>query len=200
MLSNRASSARAQRTGTAWYVGIPKSGKTTLARAHAIEAARENRFPILVIDSEGVAQLEGFAHARSVEHARAAVFERRLSCAYHPNDREEVWELLRSCRKPGRVNVLIDEAHLWLSAGSSSRDPMLQLMRSHRHARVRLFLTTQHLSGDVPQAAISCAPEVFVFRCTGQPTLDRMETQWGIRPEVARNLRQFHYLRHYEGF
>ena len=98
------------------------------------------------------------------------------------------------------MNLLIDEAHVWLSARSAVTDPMLRIMRGHRHSKVRLFLTTQHLSGDVPQAALACSPVLHVFRCTSPATLERLEKQFGIQPARVRNLPQFNYLRLFEGF
>lgn len=188
------------RTGTSYYVGAPASGKTTLARAHAIEAHLENRWPVLVIDSEGAAQLRGFAKVQSVEQAIERVWGQGLSCSFRPDDANQVERLLAAVHRPGRVNLLVDEVHLWLSSRSAVTDPLLRLMRAHRHSKVRIFLTTQHLSGDVPQAALSCAPVLHVFRCTGPATLDRLEKQFGIDPRIVRNLRQLQYLRHYEGF
>lgn len=189
-------------TGTSWYIGCPDSGKTTLARFHAIEAARENGNPILVIDSEGVLQLRDFPRAHSVDQAVELIWGARQSVAYLPFDDDEVDRLLAACHKPGQVNVLIDEAHAWFDAtrGGALRRRILRLMRAHRHSKVRLLLTTQHLSGDIPQAALSCAPVLHVFRCTGPATLERLEREYGLDSMRVRNLPQLRYLRHYEGF
>ena len=189
------------RTGIAYYIGAPASGKTTLARAHAIEAQRENRWPILVIDTEGVAQLRGFQHVRSVREAIESLWGRpRRNAALRPRGPEEVEAILAAVHRCGRVNVLVDEVHLWLTSRSAVTDPLLRLMRAHRHVKLRLFLTTQHLSGDIPQAALSCAPVLHVFRCTSPATLERLERHWDIRPELVRTLPQFQYVRHFDGF
>lgn len=189
------------RTGVAYYVGAPASGKTTLARAHAIEAQRANGWPILVIDSEGVAQLRSFQRARSVAQAVDLVWGKpRRSASFEPVTADEVAQLLAAVHRCGRVNLLVDEVHLWLSSRSAVTSPLLRLMRAHRHSQVRLFLTTQHLSGDVPQAALSCAPVLHLFRCTSPATLERLERTWGIPPELVRGLAQFEYVRHFDGF
>lgn len=187
-------------TGTSWYIGCPASGKTTLARAHAIRAAKRNGWPVLVIDTEGVAQLAGIPRVRTVLHAIRRVFVERKSASFMPNDAAEVSALLERARRPGRVNLLVDEAHVWLSARSAVTDPLLRLMRAHRHAKVNLFLTTQHLSGDIPQAALACSPVLHVFRCTSPSTLDRLEKCFSLPRERVRALRQFRYLRVCEGF
>lgn len=187
-------------TGVAWYVGCPASGKTTLARAHAIRASAENHWPVLVIDSESVQQLAGFARARSVKAAIQSIWTRRESCAFMPHSSKQIEQLLRSCHSPGRVNLLVDEAHLWLSARSPVTATLLRLMRAHRHSKLRLFLTTQHLSGDVPQAALACSPRLFVFRCTSPATLDRLEREFGMDRLRISELPQWNYLQHFAGF
>lgn len=187
-------------TGVSWYIGCPNSGKTTLARAHAIAAAAANSWPILVVDTEGVAQLAGFPHARTVGQAVDWVWTRRQSCAFTPRGDDDLEALVRAARKPGRLNLFIDEAHAWLSARSAASDSMIRLMRAHRHSKLRIFLTTQHLSGDIPQAALACSPELFVFRCTSPATLDRLRSHLGLCGTCVSKYAQFEYLRVFEGF
>jgi len=190
------------KTGVSWYLGCPASGKTTLARAHAVDAHRATGWPILVVNTEGAAQLDGFHRSRSLAEALRVVWRDRASTSYAPRDADEVLALMRAARRPGRVVVLIDEAHVWFdaTAGGEVRRAILRLMRSHRHAGVRLLLTTQHLSGDIPQAALACSPILHVFRCTSPATLARLESQYGLEPARVRLLRQFAYLRIFEGF
>lgn len=188
------------RTGVAWYIGCPNSGKTTLARAHACQAARENGWPILVVDTEGVAQLSSFPRARCLEAAVRMVWAERQSCSLACPTPDDFAGLLRAARRPGRVNLLVDEAHAWLNARSDSSDALIRLMRAHRHAKLRLFLTTQHLSGDIPQSALACSPELYVFRCTSPATLDRLRAHYGLCGTCVSNYSQFEYLRVFEGF
>lgn len=190
------------RTGVEWMIGCPASGKTTLARAHAIEAHRSTGWPVLVVDTEGAAQLRGFHRSRSLAEAIRVVWRERASTSFAPNDADEVLALMRAARRPGRVVVLVDEAHVWFdaSAGGEVRKAILRLMRSHRHAGVRLILTTQHLTGDIPQAALACSPVLHVFRCTSPATLERLRAQYGLAPQRVRALRQYAYLRIFEGF
>ena len=152
-----------------------------------------------MLDSERVAQCARLPHARSVDDALRALFDRRQHVAYEPKSQEEVDALARACRQPGRVNVLVDEAHAWLTARSHAGSPLIRLMRAHRHARCSLFLTTHHLSGDVPQAAVACAPSWYVFRCTSPTTLDRLAAL-GLDIERIRRLPQWSYLAFREGF
>lgn len=119
--------------------------------------------------------------------------------AYIPPGIDEVNALLRACLDPGRVNLWIDEAHTWLTARRGVDGPLLRLMRTHRHARVNLFLTAQHLTGDVPQEALSCAPAIYCFRCTAPAVLERLERE-GIDSEAVRILPKYEFIRHYNGF
>lgn len=188
------------RTGSNWYIGVPGSGKTTLAKAHALAESRRNGCPVLVLNSEGVAQFEGFPTTRSRRAAIRAVWGSRASCALIPAGAADVRAVIAAAHNPGRINLLIDETSAWLSARSGASAELLALMRAHRHAGLNLYLTTQHLTGDVPQAAFSCAPHVYIFRCTAPAVLERIERTWGIEPGRVRKLRQFQYLHVYEGF
>jgi len=72
-------------------------------------------------------------------------------------------------------------------------------MRTHRHARANVFLTAQHLTGDIPQEALSCAPEIYCFRCVSPAVLARLEAE-GIDAEAVKVLPTREYIRHYNGF
>jgi len=114
-----------------------------------------------------------------------------------PHERELVLSMLDAA---GECVVLIDEAHVWMNARSAADCALVELMRVHRHRKLSLFLTSQHLTGDVPQSAFSCAPTLHIFRCESKPVLDRVETEWGLPREQVRNLPQFQYLERQLGF
>jgi hypothetical protein len=187
------------RTGVRWYVGIPDSGKTTLAKRHLAELVEENGNPALILDSSSVDQLADVRHARSIRECIEWVWGAGHHAAYLPNDAEEVDRLARACIDPGNVNLLIDEAHHWLTSRRGTDGPLLKLMRAHRHARANVLCTTQHLTGDIPHAAISCAPRLYVFRCVDEAVLDCLKKQ-GLDPEQAKGLAQFQHVEHYQGF
>lgn len=73
-------------------------------------------------------------------------------------------------------------------------------MRATQHVQTRLYLTTQHFTADIPQAALSCAPDLFVFRCTSPRVLEVLERNFGMDTEHVRRLPQFHYLQHRTSF
>jgi hypothetical protein len=163
-----------------WYVGIPGAGKTTLARQHAAELSRAECKPILFLDSAGVSNFEDVPHARSVSELCQGIWHRGEHTAYMPRTAEEVEEIVECVSEGGETVFLIDEAAFWLSSSRGRGGGLLRLMRAHRHACVHLLLTTQHLSGDVPQEALSCAPDLYVFRCTSPVVLDRLEREYGV--------------------
>lgn len=137
----------------AWYVGIPRAGKTRLAHAHAVETSAACGWPVLVIDSQGVGNFERWPRAASVEEVLLEVWGQKRSTAYVPRDVQEVERLVRAVLAAGRVVLLVDEAAYWLSSSRGRGGALLRLLRAYRHAPAHVLLTTQHLSGDVPQEA-----------------------------------------------
>jgi len=183
-----------------WVIGIPQSGKTTLAVSRAVAKARERGVPLFAIDGANVAQLRGFPARSSVLEAIEASFGRGEDSRVRPRTLEELDALLRGIRAGKRAVVLVDEAHRWLSAQSGSSGELLALMRETQHSEVDLFCTTQHLTGDVPQAAISCTARVLVFRNVAEVVLERCDKSWKLPRETVANLPQFHYLERVIGF
>lgn len=186
-------------TGTRWYVGCNKSGKTSLAKDHLKLLIRRNGWPALILDSQGVDQLADVRHARTMREALEWVWGAGQHAAYVPKNQEEVDALARACLDPGEVNLFVDEAHLWLRARKGADGPLVALIRGHRHAKANLLLTTQHYTADVPQEARSCAPRLHVFRCTGQAVLDELK-KLGVDPERAKSLEQNRFVTVYDGF
>lgn len=127
------------------------------------------------------------------------MFGAGVHAAYFPRTREEVDAIVRACLNPGRVNLLVDEAHNWLTSRKGVDGPLLKLMRAHRHAEANVLLTSQHFTADVPQEARSCSPRIYVFRCTGPRVLEVLRDE-GIDSELVANLPQLSYLEHYTGF
>lgn len=191
--------AQRSASGLAWYIGIPGAGKTTLATAHAADLVRRTGWPVLCIDSQGVAQLDGIPRARSPRAAVDQVWTARQHAAFIPETDADVRYVAETALERGRVVLIIDEAAFWLTA-HDRHSPMLRLMRAHRHARVHLLATTQHLSGDIPQEVLSCAPLLHVFRCTSPAALDRLERDYAIPRTVVASLPRGKYLRVSTGF
>lgn len=161
---------------------------------------RANRYPALVIDSGGVAQLAHVPRARSTDDLIRRVWGQRTHAAITPADADQVDALARAVLAAGRVNVLVDEAGFWLGSTKGKGSPLLRLLRAWRHARANVLLTTQHLSGDVSQAALSCAPTLYVFRCTSAAVLERLERDYGLAPARVRGLQRGSFLRVETGF
>ena len=184
----------------AWYVGIPRAGKTRLAHAHAVELSETSGWPVLVVDSQGVGNFNEWPHAASVDDAVLEIWGKRASCAYIPKDGEEVDQLVRAVLSSGRVVLLVDEAAYWLSSSRGRGGALLRLLRAYRHAPAHVLLTTQHLSGDVPQEALSCAPTLYVFRCTAPAVLDRLEREYSAPRDLVATLPQAKYLTFRTGF
>lgn len=183
-----------------WFVGIPRAGKTRLAHARLIQQCKASRWPGLVVDSQGVGNFERWPHAASWAEAEASIWGARRSIAWIPEDAEQMELCVRAVLARGRVNLLIDEAAYWLSANRGRGGALLRLLRAYRHAPASVFLTTQHLSGDVPQEALSCAPRLHVFRCVAPAVLDRLEREYNAPRERVSTLPQGSYITIESGF
>lgn len=187
-------------SGVAWYVGIPEAGKTTLAAHHLADHARLNRRPCLVIDSQGVRNFATWRYARDLGELAELVWRDGQHAAFTPRDEADVERVCAALLEAGHVNVLVDEAAFWMNAHTWRKGLLGRVMRAHRHCQVRLLLTTQHLSGDVPQGALSCAPDLYVFRCTAAAVLARLEQDYGLQPLEVAALPQGRFLHVHQGF
>ncbi len=184
-----------------WYVGLPKSGKTSLALNNALASARSSGVPLILIDSGEVTQFEKLPRYSVSDVIEACWAEPRCQVAHFvPRSREELWSLCRAIRKGKNVVVLVDEAAFWLGGHTSSSDELLRLLRSTQHSQTELHLTTQHLSGDVPSAALSCTSDLFVFKASSPRVLDVLEKDYGIPRERVSALGQLEFLKHRIGF
>lgn len=176
--------------GVAWYVGAPQTGKTTAACVHARQWASELGRPILVVDSMGTRDFANLRHYDDLTELVEAVWTRGESAAIQPAQVADVDRVCNAARAGGDVVVLVDEAHFWTRASN----PLLRLMRGTQHSRTRVLCTTQHLSGDVPQAALACDPDLFVFRTSSPRSLERLEREFGVPSDVARSLPRYGFL------
>lgn len=163
-----------------WYIGVPGAGKTWLARAHSIEHIDRTGWPCIVVDPIGESDVDvggwesqGFVR---VESARDVLRAYVAGCCvvWTPAEMREADAVFAAIGKRGRCVLVVDEAWRFLGSSSTRESPLLALMRTHRHRSVRVLLTAQHVGADVPQAALACAPEFFVFRTTSTTSLKRL--------------------------
>ncbi len=151
-----------------------------------------------MLDAAGVRSFDAVPRAESIAEA-SRVWRDGGPLAWTPESADEVDRIARAAlAAPGTV-LLVDEAHYWLSAATRS-SALLRLMRASRHARAQLHLTTQYLGSDIPQPALACASDLFVFRTTAPRSLELLRSQWGIEPRRASGLPRGGYLRVRSGF
>lgn len=181
-----------------WYVGAPASGKTTAAIAHGIADAEARGVPLVVVDTIGAANCARLELARDVRHLVELVWINGQSARIQPEGKASWAVLWRAIRAGGHVAVVVDEASIAFGEGGPAE--LLALLRQYRHVGVGVGLTTQHLSGDVPQAARALAPRWCVFRTTSPRALDVIERDLGLDRSRVQNLPRWQYLEVRSGF
>lgn len=185
-------------------VGMAASGKTHLL-LYLIEDARAgNGWPTLLIDSSGVENITHWNHADSVDEAIRRVWVRGEDCAFKPSREQDVLKLVDASVAAGCVNLAIDESHHWLNARTWGDHPIIRAARMHRHAGgpgrgMTLIMTSQHFTGDVPAALVSCGVTWYVFRSTAPAALSRLAGM-GLDPDVIKGLPQGRFVRHRDSF
>ncbi len=181
-------------SGVIWYAGAPNTGKTTLALKHAHEIVIATRRPVMVLDSISAKNFREEYHEENVEELVEGAWLDGVHTWYTPKSREEVEQICDACYHAGNIVLIIDETANWLTAKSGIDTGLLRLMRSHRHCLVNVLLTTQHLSGDIPQAAFACDPDIYLFLTTAPAALKVIERDFGQDGEHVRHLRQGEHL------
>ena len=143
-----------------------------------------------MVDSEDsmAADFPGVPVARRVGVAVSYVWGSGSHCRWIPSDPSEVERVAEYAHELRRVVLLVDESSYYLHGGTRNSSALLRLIRAHRHAEAFLLFTTQHFSGDVPQAAFGGAPPVYVFQTTSPAALKRLRDDWGAPVELIRTL------------
>jgi len=185
----------------AWYVCCPAAGKTYLALQNVRADQAATGRPVLLVDSTEAGNFDDVRRATSAEDALIALYTGDArEIAWTPHEPEEVDALARALRAGGRLHVLIDEAAFWLSSSRARGGALLRLLRAFRHCELSVHLTTQHLSGDVPQEALSCAPALYVFRTTSGPALQVLKDRYSQNPQEIETLAQYEFRKIELGF
>lgn len=126
--------------------------------------------------------------AGSVGEAIELIWQQGTHCRWTPDDPDELERVAAAARELRGAVLLVDESSDYLHSGTKRRSRVLKLIRTHRHSDVWLLFTTQHFSGDVPQAAFGGGPLVYVFNTTGPAALEQLQRRWGVPPELAASL------------
>lgn len=182
--------APAGRSGSAWFIGTSGAGKSSLAAGLAVELAGRTCDPLLVVDSEDSLD-EAFPNlpvAESVSDAIRLVWGEGRHCRWILEEPAELERVARAARELRRAVLYIDESSYYLHSGTSRKSELLKLIRTHRHRQVWLLFTTQHFSGDVPQAAFGGGPVLYIFQTSTPVALERLKREWRVPPELVESL------------
>lgn len=172
--------------GVYWYIGCQGIGKTTIALEDLAGEISRSRKPALVVDSEGVEQLESVPHVGSRRDGILRVWQEKTHAAYTPFDEEDLEQLLAAVHAGKDVHLFVDEASYWLNSSYLSPE-LSRLMRAYRHARVSVQLTTQQLR-DIPRRALGIYTELYIFQHFEPGDLERLEKEYGLDPQLVSNL------------
>jgi hypothetical protein len=176
--------------GSAWYLGVPGSGKTSLAWSHLRAMVERDHDPALILESVPETRFLGVPLVKSVPEVVEKLWNERTSARFvgASASEEELDALFDAVLAGGRVHVFIDESAFYVNARRGAFAPLPRLLRSYRHASVTVQATTQHASGDVSQEALACAPTLYVFRSMAPSALEALERRYGIPPETLKGL------------
>lgn len=168
------------------YLGIPGSGKTTLARRRAGEEVSKYNLPCLVLDSEGANNLADIPRAMTLQDVFDRLYNGRQNVRYMPEGEEDVERLAAGVRAGRNLVFLIDEFGYWASY-RKILPSIARILRGHRHANIYLHATTQYLS-DLAPLALQCYDNLYVFRNQSARGIERLQDEYLIPPEKIQNL------------
>lgn len=181
-------------SGITFYVGVPGSGKTAQAISDAWALARRRSVPVVFVDPARVQALEAVPHALNVSELIESVWTHGRHTAISAGSGDVFEAVVTACSHRGAAVLVVDESAQFLQASGSRVSPLMLLMRTWRHRAVDVLLTTQHLSGDVSQAALALQPRLCVFRTTSPRSLEVLERDFGLAKNRVEGLARFRYL------
>lgn len=167
--------------GIVWFCGKTQVKKTTHAVELAFQAKEAGGGPILVIDSQGAWNFRSWPRAAGRAQLYESIFGRRRDCAFTPADVDDVEGVFRTVRKMGRVVVLTDEAKFWINRRKLPGEISLA-GRSWAHSGALFLFTTQRI-GDIHPDFLAIDCEIRVYRTLPGPDTDRLQADYGIKPE-----------------
>lgn len=168
------------------YLGIPGSGKTTLARTRAAEDIRRTGLPCLILDSEGANNLSDIPAAPDVRTVLYTLYGHGRNIRYIPKDEDDVERLAAGVRAGRGVVFLVDEFGYWASC-RKILPSITRILRGHRHSSIYLHATTQYLS-DLAPLALQCYDELYVFRNQSARGLERLRDEYSLDEALVQNL------------
>lgn len=185
--------------GLYWYLGCPRSGKTTLALHHIAAQKAETKFPYLVVDCRRAENFRHIPHASDLFDV-AKKLSARLDVYYTPSGESDCDKLMQlvGVYGPGGLHILFDEARTYMNAWHTP-EGVHEIERAWFHRRISFHATTQYV-GDLAPDAFACDPTVYVFCCTGKRNLKRIEDEFDYSREDVLSLKKYQYRTFKAGF
>ena len=175
-----------------YYVGIPESGKTTLARRRTADDIGATGYPAIIIDSMLAGNLADIPAATDPSQVVERVWGQGLHTRFHPQNEHDVETVFRAVQGGRRCILLIDEFSRWAS-NVYLPEIMEEVLRTYRHLNVIVHATTQY-PGDLHRIARQCASQVYAFRCVSVGACKVLADEWGFDAEKVRAQRQGEFL------
>jgi hypothetical protein len=159
-------------------------------RQHLEQLTLSDRYPALVVDSVGDPAFADVAEAGCIEQLVDQVWKHRRHARYVPREdpADDMERIARACIAGHCCHLVIDESAYYLDCSRGRGGALERLLRIYRHCDVTIQATTQHFSGDVSQAALSCSPRLFVFRTASTAALDALERHFQLDRATVQGL------------
>lgn len=185
--------------GIGVFVGTTGTGKTYLAWKLLKRLRRRRHIPCLLIDSAGAENFRSEPHARTLQEVAFQLNDPEKGIVYWtPENVLEVDAFIAQLlllAKQGKgvpIGIMIDEVSFW-TVESRSKE-LRKLCRLWRHVEATLFITSQHVSGDLGQVMLACNPLLFLFQTTSPTSVEWIEKNCRISEELTRSIPLRHWI------
>jgi hypothetical protein len=172
------------------YLGVTRSGKTTLAKKHLEADAARWKNPVVTLDLESAMDWVDVPHAASADEVLEALYVRRQAPrVWTPRDLAERTKFFKAVSHWGGACVLVDGLPM-IADGHNFEEDFRQALYRWGHGRLGptfYYLVAQRASL-VHRNVFAAARVVYVFRQAPGADAARMYAEFGIPPGTSTTL------------
>lgn len=172
------------------YLGVTRSGKTTLAQKHMAADAARWKNPLVPLDLESALDWVGVPHAASADEVLESLYVRRQSPrVWTPNGEAERSKFFKAVSHWGAACILVDGLPM-IADGHNFEEDFRQALYRWGHGRLGptfWYLVAQRASL-VHRHVFAAARTVYVFRQAPGADANRMYQEFNIPPGTSTTL------------